>query len=449
MHDRESRYIFLGTLTAALLGCAVFLGLRPTAVAKSPAESLRWWKGNLHTHTLWSDGDDFPDMITDWYKTHGYNFLALSDHNTFQTGQRWVTILPRTNPVAAEWELNHTHASDLALEKYLARFGSNWVEQRTKDGKAQTRLKTLVEFRTKFEEPDKFLMIQSEELTDAFNKIPIHINATNPRKVIKPQHGTSMLDVMQNNINAINAQRQETGQTMIPHLNHPNFGWAVTAEDLMQLKGDHFFEVYNGHPATYTLGDKTHASTDRLWDIILTWRISKLGLEPMYALANDDSHYYHEFSSKESNPGRGWIMIHSPQLNAESLINAMETGDFYASSGVKLSLVERSPKAINVEIAAEPGVTYKTQFIGTRQGYDDKHSPITDDKGGKLRVTEQYSKDIGAVLAEVEGTSAAYNLKGDEIYVRAKIISSKPKNNPSYTNEVETAWVQPVVTGVK
>ena len=22
----------------------------------------RWWKGNLHTHTLWSDGDDFPEM---------------------------------------------------------------------------------------------------------------------------------------------------------------------------------------------------------------------------------------------------------------------------------------------------------------------------------------------------------------------------------------------------
>src|SRR4051794_5106800 len=41
----------------------------------------RWWKGNLHTHTLWSDGDDFPEMVAEWYRTHDYNFLALSDHN--------------------------------------------------------------------------------------------------------------------------------------------------------------------------------------------------------------------------------------------------------------------------------------------------------------------------------------------------------------------------------
>jgi len=46
----------------------------------------RWWKGNLHTHTLWSDGDDFPEMVVDWYKSRGYDFLALSDHNVLQEG---------------------------------------------------------------------------------------------------------------------------------------------------------------------------------------------------------------------------------------------------------------------------------------------------------------------------------------------------------------------------
>lgn len=28
----------------------------------------QWYKGNLHTHTLWSDGDDFPEMVADWYR---------------------------------------------------------------------------------------------------------------------------------------------------------------------------------------------------------------------------------------------------------------------------------------------------------------------------------------------------------------------------------------------
>ena len=49
------------------------------------------------------------------------------------------------------------------------------------------------------------------------------------------------------------------------------------------------------------------------------------------------------------------------------------------------------------------------------------------------------------VLAEVKGVSANYVLKGDEIYVRAKIVSSKPKENGSVAGEVETAWTQPLV----
>src|SRR6267154_1469504 len=54
------------------------------------APSPRWYRGNLHTHSLWSDGDDFPEMIADWYKRHGYQFLALSDHNVLAQGQRWI-----------------------------------------------------------------------------------------------------------------------------------------------------------------------------------------------------------------------------------------------------------------------------------------------------------------------------------------------------------------------
>lgn len=39
----------------------------------------QWYRGNLHTHTLWSDGDDFPEMVALWYRDQGYHFLAISD----------------------------------------------------------------------------------------------------------------------------------------------------------------------------------------------------------------------------------------------------------------------------------------------------------------------------------------------------------------------------------
>ena len=32
----------------------------------------KWYKGNLHTHSLWSDGNDFPDMIVSWYRERDY-----------------------------------------------------------------------------------------------------------------------------------------------------------------------------------------------------------------------------------------------------------------------------------------------------------------------------------------------------------------------------------------
>ena len=65
----------------------------PERVAVAP----QFWKGNLHTHSLWSDGDDFPEMIADWYKTHGYHFLTLSDHTVLSEGERWIPS--ETTPV--------------------------------------------------------------------------------------------------------------------------------------------------------------------------------------------------------------------------------------------------------------------------------------------------------------------------------------------------------------
>jgi hypothetical protein len=60
-------------------------------------------------------------------------------------------------------------------------------------------------------------------------------------------------------------------------------------------------------------------------------------------------------------------------------------------------------------------------------------------------VTHQYHESVGQVLAQVDGIAPSYTFKGDEIYVRAKIVSSKPMSNPYKAGETECAWVQPVV----
>jgi hypothetical protein len=39
-----------------------------------------WFKGNLHTHTTQSDGEYTPEQAIAWYRAHGYDFMAISDH---------------------------------------------------------------------------------------------------------------------------------------------------------------------------------------------------------------------------------------------------------------------------------------------------------------------------------------------------------------------------------
>src|SRR5688572_11217759 len=198
--------------------CSLFLLLAFSGFAAQPParDPLRWWKGNLHTHSFWSDGDDFPESIVDWYKTNGYHFLTLSDHNVMQTEQRWLTV---------------TNANrQAALQKYRDRFGPLWVEQRLLQEISQVRLKTLNEFRRMFNERDRFLVIPGEEISDRHRVLPIHINAINLREPIKPKGGTNVTDVIQRNVDEVMAQRKRTGQPMFPHVNHPNFGWGITAE---------------------------------------------------------------------------------------------------------------------------------------------------------------------------------------------------------------------------
>ncbi len=43
---------------------------------------MPWYKGNLHTHSTNSnDGLYTPQQLSDWYRAHGYDFLAITDHD--------------------------------------------------------------------------------------------------------------------------------------------------------------------------------------------------------------------------------------------------------------------------------------------------------------------------------------------------------------------------------
>ena len=307
-----------------------------------------WHKGNLHTHSLWSDGDDFPEMIIQWYKDNDYQFIALSDHNTIGDSEFW-------------YEIREREVKNKTLEKYQNRFG-DWVETKMDSGKTLVRLKTFEEFRSKLQVPDSFLVIKSEEVTSSFEKKPIHINVTNIVKKIDPIRGTSVLDVMQRTLDAVHEQRKRLKTPMFAHINHPNFGYGISADDLKQLNGERFFEVYNGHPAVNNEGDDMHIDTETMWDLVNIHYLNK-GKPLLFGIATDDSHRYHSFSSEDSNTGRGWVMVNCKKLATEDIISAMEKGDFYASTGVHLKKLFTDKKQIEIEVDPEFGVIYEIIFI--------------------------------------------------------------------------------------
>ena len=364
-----------------------------------------WHKGNLHTHSLWSDGDDFPEMIIQWYKDNDYQFIALSDHNTIGDSEFW-------------YEIREREVKNKTLEKYQHRFG-DWVETKIDSGKTLVRLKTFEEFRSKLQVPDSFLVIKSEEVTSSFEKKPIHINVTNIVEKIDPIRGTSVLDVMQRTLDAVHKQRKRLKTPMFAHINHPNFGYGISADDLKQLNGERFFEVYNGHPAVNNEGDDMHIDTETMWDLVNIHYLNK-GKPLLFGIATDDSHRYHSFSSEDSNTGRGWVMVNCKKLATEDIISAMEKGDFYASTGVHLKKLFTDKNQIEIEVDPEFGVIYEIIFIGYQKGAED--------------VVE---------LKQVIGRSASYTFKKEDVFVRVRINSDAKKDNPIIKDETKKAWTQP------
>ncbi len=412
-----------------ICSCAVVLAMASTCCGFQ----AQWYKGNLHTHSLWSDGNDFPDMITRWYAERDYHFLAMTDHNVLSVGDRWMPLET----------VNKRGAKD-TFEKYQVAFGKEWVETReTEQGKTEVRLKTLEEYRSRFEQPGKFLLMTGEEISDSVDGKPVHMNATNLAELIRPASGQSIVEAINNNLRSAKEQAEKLDRTILVHLNHPNFGWAITGEDLAYVTEEKFFEIFNGHPGVNQLGDEVHPSVERLWDIANAIRISRLNSAPLFGIATDDCHEYH--GRPGSQPGRAWIMVRSDQLKPEPLLKAVNRGEFYASSGVELESVNFDDNRLSIRIKPQEGVTFTTAFVGTPKDYDQTTKVQRDKEGKELpNVTRIYSPDVGKVFAEAKGDVVEYRLTGDELYVRAVITSSQPHPNPSIKDQKQQAWTQPV-----
>ncbi len=240
-----------------------------------------------------------------------------------------------------------------------------------------------------------FFLIPGEELTTRFADKPVHVNGLNIPGVIAPRTDTSLLGTVQRNVDAV---REVNG---VPHINHPNFGWALTAGILAQVKNDRLIEIFNGHPLVHNDGGGDSPGMEAVWDQLLS------AGKRIYGIAVDDAHTFTgEFSADHANPGRGWVTVRARRREPRDIMEALENGQFYASTGVEVDSIRVTASDFRIYVRQHKDFKYATEFIG---------------------------RD-GRILATSGLNSAAYHLSGNEMYVRARVTDSGGRH----------AWIQPV-----
>jgi hypothetical protein len=373
-------------------------GLIPYRVV---AEELHWYRGNTHTHTSapeHSDANESPEIVAAWYRDHGYQFLVISDHDhltdvdslneSFAKEHKFLLIPGQevTQMVAdqSRSDVRHAHVNGINMRRLVMPLVPPNADQAQADEIRRQGSK-----------------LSSSNAQERYAAVQAVLRA-------RAISGISMSEVYKRNVSLIREAAD------LVQINHPNLQWSVTPADLLPLDGMYLLEIWNGYPSSNNLGGtdeqgRIGMSAEALWDVLLS------AGRVVWGVGSDDSHTYHQFENPEApNPGKAWIVVRATSLSRQSILSALKSGSFYASTGVELTRYEHNKKGISLEIrpladwapALSPTTRYITRFIG---------------------------KD-GRVLAETNGVSPAYALKGNEHYVRASIIDSDGRR----------AWTQPV-----
>lgn len=351
---------FVGA-TFVALGCGSGPGtsLRPEASEPAPVASIaplasassapaarprftkevdvsRFRKGNVHTHSIVSDGDSTPATVVGWYRDHGYDFVALTEHNILVDPEKLAAL-----------------------------------------------------------ETDRFEVIAGEEITMTGGGRQVHVNGLCVSKVIRGGTYATPRAALDHAITSILEQQ---GVALV---NHPNFDWALSQDDVSRSTGAQLLEIASGHPRVHTDGDcddtrhtketTCHPSHESLWQGALA---AGLDIAPV---AVDDAHEFRSVPGPlDARAGRAWIQVFSRDDGPDAICDRLRAGDLYASTGAEITRLRVRDDRITVW-PADPNAT--VEFIGVEG----------------TRLEHGRGMDDGA---------PSYALAGNEPFVRVRVTDS-------------------------
>lgn len=238
-----------------------------------------WYKGNLHSHTVNSDGKLTPEQAVTLYRQYGYHFMCLSEHDHYtdlreQFDCEDFILLPGVE--ASACLLNKDKSALIKTHHIHGILGNREMQETAKDKLMQHGERLIPPIYT--EEWDGLQVAQ--QLSDSL---------------------------------------RERG--CFTTYNHPIWS-RVDMEEVSMLKDIWAIEVYN-YGTVVECGEGQDCV---FWDVML-----RKGTH-IHGFASDDNH----------NPGKffdsfgGYVMVKSEELSHEAIVNHLLAGDYYFTAGPRI-----------------------------------------------------------------------------------------------------------------
>jgi hypothetical protein len=232
---------------------------------------------------------------------------------------------------------------------------------------------------------DGFRLVSGEEITMRGAGRQVHVNAVCTRQRIGGGTFRSAAEAL------AWASAEVARQDGVAIVNHPNFDRALRPPDVLAAERAPLIEIMSRHPYVYSAGTAERPPAEIFWDYALG-----AGLRRM-AVAVDDMHHLRAAGGKPARAGGAWIEVFATQPEPSAICEALRRGRLYATTGALVRRIKVSESTYSIWTAVPDSVVV---FLG---------------HGG-----EELAR-LGPMQA---GGVAAYQLRGGELYVRARISSS-------------------------
>ena len=262
------------------------------------------FKANLHCHTTNSDGRMTPEMVKEEYKSRGYSVVAFTDH---------------------EHVVDNSHLTD---GEFLA---INGCEIAIKEEPTQS---TMVKTDMRVVHLNFYAKRQGSCDTPCYNSVYDHFLKDEIRDRVSFS-GEYERVYSHEGISEIIAEASRQG--FLVSYNHPT--WSLEdARHYLGYDGLFAVEIYNHGAVVNGLPD----------DEVVIDQMRRAG-KRVFLTACDDNHNWARLDSPLSDSFGGFVMIDAEELSYQSIIEALERGDFYASCGPLIYSVTREGMCVTVK----------------------------------------------------------------------------------------------------